>query len=56
MNDDSIVLNDVYIRDNSVIENCIVESHSTIEDGSVFKGEEGNPRIVIEKNERYNYK
>ncbi|MBQ7432241.1 MAG: glucose-1-phosphate adenylyltransferase subunit GlgD [Lachnospiraceae bacterium] len=52
----SIILNDVYIRDNSVIENCIVESHSTIEDGSVFKGEEGNPRIVIEKNERYNYK
>ena len=52
----SIILNDVRILDNSVIENCIVESHSTIPDGSVFKGEAGNPQIVIEKKERYNYK
>lgn len=49
----SIILNDVYIKDNSYIENCIVESHGTIKKNSVFKGENGEIKIVIEKNERY---
>ena len=48
----SIILNDVYIADDSYIENCIIESRSTIKSGSKFIGE-GEPKIVIESNERY---
>jgi len=49
----SIIMNDVHIGDNCVIENCIVESRDTIEDGAVYRGEEGKPKIVIEKGFRY---
>jgi len=49
----SIILNDVYIGDNTRIENCIVESRDTIKANSVYIGEEGKIRIVVEKNERY---
>lgn len=49
----SIILNDVYIGDNSYIENCIVESHDTLRANSHFVGEGSEPRIVLERNERY---
>ncbi len=48
----SIILNDVYIGDNTHIENCIVESRDTIQANSYFYGENG-VKIVCEKNERY---
>ena len=48
----SIILNDVYIGDNTCIENCIVESRDTIRANSCYKGEE-DIRIVVEKNDRY---
>ena len=48
----SIILNDVYIGENTYIENCIVESRDTIRANSYYKGE-GEIKIVIEKNERY---
>ncbi len=49
----SIVLNDVHIGDNTYIENCIVESRDTLRSNMTYVGEEGNIKIVIEKNERY---
>ena len=49
----SIILNDVYIGDNTHIENCIVESRDTIRANTEYIGENGQIRIVIEKNERY---
>lgn len=49
----SIILNDVYIGDNTYIENCIVESRDTIRANSRYVGEDGQIRIVVEKNERY---
>ncbi|MBQ4231979.1 MAG: glucose-1-phosphate adenylyltransferase subunit GlgD [Lachnospiraceae bacterium] len=49
----SIVLNDVYIGDNVYIENCIVESRDTIRANSTHVGENGNIKILIEKNSRY---
>lgn len=49
----SIIMNDVYIGDNSRIENCIVESHDTIRANSTFTAENGDIRIIVEKNERY---
>lgn len=49
----SIILNDVYIGDNTYIENCIVESRDTIRANTRYVGEEGNVKIVVEKNERY---
>lgn len=49
----SIILNDVYIDDGAYIENCIVESHSTIRANESFVGEEGNIKIVIERNDRF---
>ena len=48
----SIILNDVYIGDNTHIENCIVESRDTIRANSYHKGEDGI-KIVIEHNDRY---
>ena len=47
-----IILNDVYIGDNTIIENCIVESGDTIQANSCYKGENGI-KIVVEKGERY---
>ena len=49
----SIILNDVYIGDNAVIENCIVESHSTINGGEVHRGEGGQIKVVVEQRERF---
>lgn len=49
----SIILNDVYIGDNTYIENCIVESRGTIRANSRYVGENGQIRIVVERNERY---
>ena len=49
----SVILNDVYLGDNTYIENCIVESRGTIRANSCYKGEDGEVRIVVEKNERY---
>lgn len=49
----SIILNDVYIGDNTRIENCIVESRDTIRANSTYTEEEGRIRIVVERNDRY---
>nr|MCR5720265.1 glucose-1-phosphate adenylyltransferase subunit GlgD [Lachnospiraceae bacterium] len=48
----SIILNDVYIGDNSYIENCIIETGSTISTNSRYVGEQG-VRIVVERKDRY---
>lgn len=42
----SIILNDVYIGDNTHIENCIVESRATIKANSYHKGEYGIKIVV----------
>lgn len=49
----SIILNDVHIGDNTYIENCIVESRDTIRSNTRHVAENGEIKIVIEKNERY---
>ena len=49
----SIILNDVHIGDNSVIENCIVESRDTLRANTTHIGEDGNIKVVVEKNLRY---
>ena len=49
----SIILNDVYIGDNTHIENCIVESRGTIRANTKYMGQNGETKIVVEKNERY---
>ena len=48
----SIILNDVYIGDNTHIENCIVESRDTLKANTYYCGENGI-NIVSENNERY---
>ena len=48
----SIILNDVYIGDNTVIENCIVESRDTIRANASYTGS-GKIKVVLEDNERY---
>ena len=48
----SIILNNVYLGDNTHIENCIVESRDTIRANSYYCGENG-VKIVIEENDRY---
>lgn len=50
-----MILNDVYIGDNTVIENCIVESRDTIRANSSYKGEDGKVRIVVEKMNAMDY-
>lgn len=49
----SIVLNGVHIGDNSYIENCIIESKDTIKPNSNYVGENGRPKIVLERSDRY---
>lgn len=49
----SVILNDVYLGDNTHIENCIVESRDTIRAGSNYCANDGEVKIVVEKNERY---
>ena len=51
----SIILNDVYIGDNTVIENCIVESHDTIKANMTYKGAPNEIKVVVEKNVRYEF-
>ena len=46
------MLSGTYIGDNVYMENCIVESRSTIRPGSSYADGNGI-RIVIETNERY---
>ena len=49
-----MILNDVYVGDNTVIENCIVESRDTIRANSSYKGEDGKSQDrCLKKNERY---
>ena len=50
----SIILNNVYIGDNTYIENCIVESHDTIRANTTHVGSNGEIKIVLERNERFN--
>ena len=47
-------LNDAYIGDNTVIENCIVESRDTIHPNMRYQGTPEDIKIIIEKNDRYN--
>ncbi|MBQ2238505.1 MAG: glucose-1-phosphate adenylyltransferase subunit GlgD [Lachnospiraceae bacterium] len=49
----SIVLNDVHIGDNCYIENCIIESRDTLRANTTHIGEDGNIKVVVEKNLRY---
>ena len=44
--------NDVYIGDNTHIENCIVESRDTLKANTYFSGGDGI-KVVYEQNERY---
>lgn len=48
-----LILNDVHIMDNCHLENCIIESRGTIKSNSTYVGENGEIKIVIEKNERF---
>ena len=48
-----VVLNDVHIGDNTVIENCIVESRNTIAPNSTLTGTPDKIKIVVEKGNRY---
>ena len=53
MKKNSIILNDVYLGDNTYIENCIVESRDTIRANTTHIGTPEDVKIVIEKNERF---
>ena len=48
------MLNDVYIADNSHLENCIVESHSTIHGDYYHKCEKGVDVVVEAGRQVYN--
>ena len=48
----SVILNNVYLGDNTHIENCIVESRDTIRANSYYCGD-GEVKIVVEQNDRY---
>ena len=50
----SIILNNAYIGDNTVIENCIVESRGSIRANVKHITEPGQtPQIILDKNDRY---
>ena len=49
----SIILNDVYIGDNTHIENCIVESRDTLRANTVHTGDPNEIKVIVEKNFRY---
>lgn len=49
-----IILNDVHIGDNTHLENCIIESRDTIRPNTEYVANDGEIRIVVEKNERFN--
>ncbi|MGN0369644.1 MAG: glucose-1-phosphate adenylyltransferase subunit GlgD [Butyrivibrio sp.] len=48
-----IILNDVHIGDNTHLENCIIESRDTIRPNTTYIANEGEIKIVVEKNERF---
>ncbi len=48
-----IILNDVHIGDNAHLENCIVESRDTIRANTEYVGQNGEIKIVVEKNDRF---
>jgi len=48
----SIILNEVYLGDNTHIENCVVESRDTIRSNSYYCGEDGI-KVVMEGGSRY---
>ena len=50
----SIILNDVYLGDNTYIENCIVESRDTIRANTRHVGENG-VKVVVEKTNDMHY-
>ncbi len=49
----SLILDNAFIGKNCYIENCIVDSKSNLPDGSIYKGEKAEPRIVINKTPLY---
>lgn len=50
-----IIMNNVYIGDNTYLENCIVESRGTIRANTTHIGENGEIKIVVERNERLGF-
>ena len=48
----SIILNEVYIGDNTHIENCIVESRGTLKPNMYYFGD-GEIQVVVGENNRY---
>jgi glucose-1-phosphate adenylyltransferase len=48
----SVILNDVYIGDNTYVENCIVESDGTLKPNTYYRGEDGI-EVISEQGERY---
>ena len=50
--ENSVLFKDVFVGNNTHIENCIVESRDTIRANSYYCGE-GEVKIVVEKNDRY---
>lgn len=50
-----IIMNNVYIGDNTYLENCIVESKGTIRANTTHIGENGEIKIVVERNERLGF-
>ena len=49
----SIILNDVYLGDNTHIENCIVESRDTLRANTVHQGTPEDIKVIVEKDFRY---
>ena len=50
--ENSVILNDVYIGDNTHIENCVVESRCTLKANTYYSGDDG-VKVVIERNDRF---
>ena len=48
-----VILNDVHIGDNTYLENCIIESRDTIRPNSRYVGENGEIKIVVQKDDRF---
>ncbi|MBR1757823.1 MAG: glucose-1-phosphate adenylyltransferase subunit GlgD [Lachnospiraceae bacterium] len=48
----SIIMEDVYIGENTTIENCIIESRDILKSNTVYAGEGGEIKVVLEKNKK----
>ena len=48
----SVILDDVYIGDNTRVENCIVDSNTTLNPNTYYCGKD-EIKIVSEDNDRY---